>query len=136
MDMKYIAISNANKRQLRANHGVSVVAVWKALNFKSDSARSQAIRKEALEQMGGRVIIEMDITDGYQPNCQTVFEHDSNGVSAVRSTFTNGVEVLLDCLEDSATLTMNGAEIQRYWNVGGMYAKVLFEAEQLASHQS
>lgn len=134
--MKYINVSDDSKKQLARIFDVTRVAVWKALNFKSDSELSQKIRNVALTQMGGRVIRELDITDGYMPNCQTEFEHDVNGVKTVCSTFSNGVKVLLDCYSDCATVTMNGKEVQKYWNVGGMYAKVLFEAEQLASHQS
>ncbi len=132
MDQKYIKVTNENKRELREIYNVSGVAIWKALNFKSDSELSQKVRNTALCVMNGRVIVEMDVTDGYMPNCQTVFEHDTNGVSAVRSTFSNGVQVVLDCIKDSATITMNDKEIYRYWNVGGAYAKVLFEAEQLS----
>lgn len=134
--MKYINVSDDSKKQLARIFDVTRVAVWKALNFKSDSELSQKIRNVALTQMGGRVIRELDITDGYMPNCQTAFEHDANGVKSVCSTFSNGVQVVLDCYNDCATVTMNGEEVQKYWNVGGMYAKVLFEAEQLASHQS
>ena len=134
--MKYINVSNDSKKQLARIFNVARKTVWQALNFKSDSEISQKIRFVALSQMEGRVIRELDITDGYMPNCQTTFEHDANGVKSVCSTFSNGVQVMLDCYNDCATLTMNGEEVQKYWNVGGMYAKVLFEAEQLASHQS
>lgn len=132
--MKYINVSNESKKKLMRIFGVSVVAVWKALNFKSDSDLSRKIRNVALQQMGGRVIRELDITEGWSPNCETEFHHTDGKVERVISTFSNNVQVVLDCYKDSATITMNGAEVRRYWNVGSIgWGNVLYTAEQLSN---
>lgn len=133
MDMKFIEVSNAAKMELMKIFGVTRQAVWMALSFKSDSAQAQKIRNVALRQKGGRVMIMMDITDGYMPNCQVVFDRDANGVTAVHYTFPNNVAVDFDCRQDVATITMNEQEIRRYWNVGSAEAAVLFDAEQLSN---
>lgn len=73
--MKYISVSNENKKKLARIFDVTKVAVWKALNFRSDSELSQKIRNVALREMNGRVIRELDITEGWSPNCETEFQH-------------------------------------------------------------
>ena len=106
--------------------------IWQALNYKSDSELSQRIRNVAIRQKGGRVMREYDVTEGWQPNCQTEFEHDECGVRRVFSTFSNNVRVVFDCLGNSAVITMNGEVIRKYWNVEA-WESVLFDAEQLSN---
>lgn len=130
--MKYISVTNENKKKLARIFDVTTVAVWKALNFRSDSELSQKIRNVALREMNGRVIRELDITE-WQPNCQTEFVHEGGEVKTIISTFSNNVQVVLDCYKDMATITMNGEEVRRYWNVGGPgWGNVLYAAEQLS----
>jgi hypothetical protein len=130
--MKYISVSNENKKKLARIFDVSRVAVWKALNFRSDSELSQKIRNVAMREMNGRVIRELDIT-GWQPNCQTEFVHEGGEVKTIISTFSNDVRVVLDCYSNSATITMNGEEVRRYWNAGGPgWGNILYAAEQLS----
>ena len=129
----YISVTNENKKKLARIFDVTKVAVWKALNFRSDSELSQKIRNVALREMNGRVIRELDITDGWCPNCETEFQHADGKVERVVSTFSNNVQVVLDCYKDMATITMNGEEVRRYWNVGGTgWGNVLYVAEQLS----
>ena len=131
--MEYIYVTNEARKELERIFGVTRQAVYLALNFKSDSETSKKIRNAALHQKGGRVIRELDITDGWIPNCQTDFERDNNGVSKIISTFSNNVQVVLDCYNNTATITMNGEEVRRYWNAGGPgWGNVLFTAEQLS----
>lgn len=131
--MKYISVSNENKKKLARIFDVTKVAVWKALNFRSDSELSQKIRNVALREMNGRVIRELDITEGWSPNCQTEFVHEGGEVKTIISTFSNDVQVVLDCHREMATITMNGEEVRRYWNVGGPgWGNVLYAAEQLS----
>lgn len=130
--MKYISVTNENKKKLARIFDVTKVAVWKALNFRSDSELSQKIRNVAMREMNGRVIRELDITE-WQPNCQTEFIHEDGVVKTIISTFSNDVQVVLDCYKDMATITMNGEEVRRYWNVGGPgWGNVLYAAEQLS----
>lgn len=131
--MKYISVTNENKKKLARIFDVTTVAVWKALNFRSDSELSQKIRNVALREMNGRVIRELDISDGWSPNCETKFVHEGGEVKTIISTFSNDVRVVLDCYSNSATITMNGEEVRRYWNVGGSgWGNVLYAAEQLS----
>lgn len=133
MEVKYISVTNEAKKKLAQIFDVTNVAIWKALNFKSDSELSQKIRNVALQQMGGRVIRELDITNGWVPNCETIFDHDKSGVSKVVSTFSNDVQVVLDCHQNTATITQRGEEVRRYWNVAGSgWGNALFAAEQLS----
>ena len=133
MEVKYISVTNEAKRKLAQIFDVTNVAIWKALNFKSDSELSQKIRNVALRQMDGRVIRELDITNGWVPNCETTFDHDKEGVRRVISTFSNDVQVVLDCHQNTATITQRGEELRRYWNVVGTgWGNALFAAEQLS----
>lgn len=131
--MEYILVSNDDKKTLERIFDVTRQAVYLALNYKSDSELSQKIRNVALRQMGGRVIRELDITNGWVPNCETTFDHDKEGVRRVISTFSNDVQVVLDCHQNTATITQRGEELRRYWNVVGTgWGNALFAAEQLS----
>ena len=129
---QYINVSDEAKRELALIFDVTPQMVWQALNYKSDSNLAQKIRNVAIRQKGGRVMREYDVTEGWQPNCQTEFEHDENGVKKVISTFSNSVKVVFDCLENSAVITMNGETIRKYWYVNA-WESVLFDAEQLSN---
>lgn len=130
--MKYISVTNENKKKLARIFDVTKVAVWKALNFRSDSELSQKIRNVAMREMGGRVMRELDITD-WQPNCQTSFVHEDGRVTQVVSTFSNDVQVIIDGINESATITMNNEEVRRFWNVtASNWCNVLYLAEQLS----
>lgn len=130
--MKYISVTNENKKKLARIFDVTKVAVWKALNFRSDSELSQKIRNVAMREMDGRVIRELDITD-WQPNCQTSFVHEDGRVTQVISTFSNDVQVVIDGIAESATITMNNEEVRRFWNVtASNWCNVLYLAEQLS----
>lgn len=130
--MRYISVTNENKKKLARIFDVTKVAVWKALNFRSDSELSQKIRNVAMREMGGRVMRELDITD-WQPNCQTSFVHEDGRVTQVVSTFSNDVQVIIDGINESATITMNNEEVRRFWNVtASNWCNVLYLAEQLS----
>lgn len=130
--MKYIKLSNDQKGSLRKAFNVSQVCIWKALCYKSDSGLSEKIRSAALE-MGGRVIHELDVTDGFMPNCCTDFEHGSDGVRRLVMSYPNGIRLEIDAAAGCATLIVDGEAVRRYWNVtaDNLYT-VAFEAQQLS----
>ena len=131
--MKYINISDDNRKKLEEIFDVTRQAVYLALYYKSDSETSQKIRNVAVREMGGRIIQELDITSGWQPNCETVFEHSQSGVSKIISTFSNNVQVVLDCHENTAGITRGDEELRRYWKVrGSAWGNILYAAEQLS----
>ena len=72
--MKYITLPIEQRKDLERRFSVTRVCVWLALCYKRDSDLCRRIREAALE-MGGRIIRELDITDGFMPNCRTDFEH-------------------------------------------------------------
>lgn len=130
--MKYINVTSEAKAKLGRIFDVTPKAIYNALYFRSDSETSKKIRYVAISQYGGRIISELDVTD-WQPNCQTEFEHDKNGVKSVVSTFSNNVKVIMNCLENTAIITMNDQEIRRYWNVTTEgWGNILHTAEQMS----
>lgn len=130
--MKYIKLSNDQKGSLRKAFNVSQVCIWKALCYKSDSDLSEKIRSAALE-MGGRVIHELDVTDGFMPNCRTDFIQNAGNIIAVVFTYSNGVRVNVDCTNNSARLLIDNKPERQYWNVtlDNLY-NVVFEAQLLS----
>ena len=88
--MKYIELSTAKKARIRRALGVSRVTLWSALTFQTQSALAEKIRRMAMQD-GGRVMSEVDVTNGFMPNCETDFEHDAGGVRRIIQTFSNGV---------------------------------------------
>lgn len=130
--MKYILVTNDEKKMLERIFDVTRQTVYNALYYKSDSEISRKIRNVALTQYGGRIIRVMDVTN-WQPNCETRFEHDQEGVKRVISTFSNDVRLVLDCHNDTAVITKGEKEIRRYWNVTSVgWGNVLLAAEQMA----
>lgn len=130
--MKYILVTNDEKKMLERIFDVTRQTVYNALYYKSDSEISRKIRNVALTQYGGRIIRVMDVTN-WQPNCETRFEHGQEGVKRVISTFSNDVRLVLDCHNDTAVITKGKEEIRRYWNVTSVgWGNVLLAAEQMA----
>lgn len=131
--MKYIKLSNPQKGCLRKLFNVSQVCIWKALYYKTNSDLSEKIRSAALE-MGGRVIHELDVTDGFMPNCRIEFDRYSDGILSVIMTYANGVQLeVLDGANSCALLSINGKPKRQYWNVtlDNLY-NVAFEAQELS----
>ena len=81
--MKYIELSTSKKARICRALGVSRVTLWSALTFQTQSQLAEKIRRMAV-QNGGRVMIKLDVTEGFMPNCngsfkpsRTVFEWSS-----------------------------------------------------------
>ena len=104
--MKYIELSTAKKARIRRALGVSRVTLWSALTFQTQSALAEKIRRMALQD-GGRVMSEVDVTNGFMPNCETDFEHDASGVRRIIQTFSNGVRVEFDNATSTADISRN-----------------------------
>lgn len=129
--MKYIDLNIEDKKRLEKMFETTRMGIWRALCFKSNSEQSQKIRKVALE-MGGRLIHELDVTDGFMPNCQTVINiGEGDRVTGMTLRYPNDVRVESD--DNSATLFVGGKAERRYWNVtlGNLY-KVALEAQLLS----
>lgn len=102
--MKYIELPTAKKARIRRALGVSRVTLWSALTFQTQSALAEKIRRMALQD-GGRVMSEVDVTNGFMPNCETDFEHDASGVRRIIQTFSNGVRVEFDNATSTADIS-------------------------------
>ena len=68
---KPMLTDNETKTFLMKVFGCSRQAVWQALNFKRDSDQARRIRQLALKRCG-------KLTDGYVPDCDTVFNECEN----------------------------------------------------------
>lgn len=73
--MKYIELSTSKKARICRALGVSRVTLWSALTFQTQSQLAEKIRRMAV-QNGGRVMIKLDVTEGFMPNCEIDFVHD------------------------------------------------------------
>ena len=69
--MKYIELSTSKKARICRALGVSRVTLWSALTFQTQSTLAEKIRRMAV-QNGGRVMIKLDVTEGFMPNCEMV----------------------------------------------------------------
>lgn len=74
--MKYIELSTSKKARICRALGVSRVTLWSALTFQTQSQLAEKIRRMAV-QNGGRVMIKLDVTEGFMPNCEIDFVHVS-----------------------------------------------------------
>ena len=86
--MKYIELSTSKKARICRALGVSRVTLWSALTFQTQSQLAEKIRRMAV-QNGGRVMIKLDVTEGFMPNCEIDFVHDIGGVQDRKSTRLN-----------------------------------------------
>lgn len=75
--MKYIELSTSKKARICRALGVSRVTLWSALTFQTQSQLAEKIRRMAV-QNGGRVMIKLDVTEGFMPNCEIDFVHDTS----------------------------------------------------------
>lgn len=129
--MKYIELPTAKKARIRRALGVSRVTLWSALTFQTQSALAEKIRRMALQD-GGRVISEVDVTNGFMPNCETDFEHDASGVRRIIQTFSNGVRVEFDNATSTADINRNGRPVKTFSDVKIRdWGNIVFEAQSL-----
>lgn len=129
--MKYIELPTAKKARIRRALGVSRVTLWSALTFQTQSALAEKIRRMALQD-GGRVMSEVDVTNGFMPNCETDFEHDACGVRRIIQTFSNGVRVEFDNATSTADISRNGCSVKTFSDVKICdWGNIVFEAQSL-----
>lgn len=131
--MRYIELPAAKKARIRRALGVSRVTLWSALTFQTQSALAEKIRRMALQD-GGRVISEVDVTNGFMPNCETDFEHDADGVRRIIQTFSNGVRVEFDNATCMADISRNGRSVKTFSDIKIRdWGNIVFEAQSLAN---
>lgn len=129
--MKYIELPTTKKARIRRALGVSRVTLWSALTYQTQSALAEKIRRMALQD-GGRVISEVDVTNGFMPNCETDFEHDADGVRRIIQTFSNGVRVEFDNATCTADISRNGRPVKTFSDVKIRdWGNIVFEAQSL-----
>lgn len=101
---KQILTDNETKAFLMKAFGCSRQAVWQALNFKRDSDQARRIRQLALKR-GGK------LTDGYVPECDTVFNECEN---TMECTFGPRVKIVYDRETEETQVLVDGQLKDRY----------------------
>ena len=130
--MKYIELSTSKKARICRALGVSRVTLWSALTFQTQSQLAEKIRRMAV-QNGGRVMIKLDVTEGFMPNCETSFVHGEDGrVQRIVQTFSNGVRVEFDNDTCMADISRNGRSVKTFSDVKIRdWGNIVFEAQSL-----
>jgi hypothetical protein len=95
---KQILTDNETKTFLMKAFGCSRQAVWQALNFKRDSDQARKIRQLALKR-GGK------LTDGYVPDCDTVFNECEN---KMEQAFGARVKIVYDRVTEETQVFVDG----------------------------
>ncbi len=130
--MKYIELPAGKKARICRALGVSRVTLWSALTFQTQSALAEKIRRMALQD-GGRVMREVDVTNGFIPNCETDFEHGNDGVRRIIQTFPNGVRLVFDNDACTATILYDEKPVKNYEQVVIRdWDNIVFEAQSLS----
>ena len=104
---KRIAVTKENREFLLKTFGISKVALWKALTYKSDSMLSRRVRKLA-EERGGVQLLEVE---EYDPTTL----HDADGW--MRQYFGNGAMIEFNKEDGHANVHMRGELVQSYKDV-------------------
>lgn len=129
--MKYIELSTSKKDRICRALGVSRVTLWSALTFQTQSTLAEKIRRMAV-QNGGRVMIKLDVTEGFMPNCEIDFVHDIGGVQRIIQTFSNGVRVEFDNATCTASISRDGRAVKMFSDVKVRdWGNIVFEAQSL-----
>ena len=124
---KYIDAPIGIRRSVAEAYNLSMVGVWKILNFRSDSKRAQEIRKYVLEN-GGKIV------DGsFMPNCRNVHNPDGTLIQD----FGFGISLLIDfksgsiaeCHDDRVVEVHHNVTIQSW---GDLQMEAQGRAEQVA----
>lgn len=130
--IRYIELPAGKKARICRVLGVSRVTLWAALNFQTQSALADKIRRMALQD-GGRVISEVDVTNGFMPNCQTEYIHGRGTVLGIIQTFPNDVRVEFDNNACTAEISRAGRTVKTFSDVKMRdWTNIVFEAQSLA----
>lgn len=121
---KQILTDNETKTFLMKVFKCSRQAVWQALNFKCDSDQARRIRQLALKR-GGK------LTDGYVPECDTVFNECEN---TVECTFGPRVKIVYDRGTEETQVLVDGQLKDRYQGLDiPEFMQLQNEVEQMAA---
>lgn len=121
---KQILTDNETKTFLMKVFKCSRQAVWQALNFKRDSDQARRIRQLALKR-GGK------LTDGYVPECDTVFNECEN---TVECTFGPRVKIVYDRGTEETQVLVDGQFKDRYQGLDiPEFMQLQNEVEQMAA---
>lgn len=121
---KQILTDNETKAFLMKAFKCSRQAVWQALNFKRDSDQARRIRQLALKR-GGK------LTDGYVPECNTVFNECEN---TMECTFGPRVKIVYDRGTEETQVLVDGQLKDRYQGLDiPEFMQLQNEVEQMAA---
>ena len=119
----YIRISEPLREELIERFQTNRTSVYRALNYMSNSARSEAIRKHAMAN-GGFVVHE-----SFTPECST--EHVKDMMT---HKFANGIEVTINLSNSHAEVRQNGAVIREedHLTLHG-WSNLLYDAQMISA---
>lgn len=121
---KQILTDNETKTFLMKAFKCSRQAVWQALNFKRDSDQARRIRQLALKR-GGK------LTDGYVPECDTVFNECEH---TMECTFGPRVKIVYDRETEETQVLVDGQLKDRYQGLDiPEFMQLQNEVEQMAA---
>lgn len=117
---KQVMVTPAVKKYLEKKYDCTTQAVWKALNFISNSDQAQRIRVEAYKR-GGKLV------EDYVPNCET--SHDTaNGIITQR--FSDRIQVKIDRNNGDVTVIVDGKTREVYHNLTvAEYSRLQYQLE-------
>lgn len=118
----YIKVEADLRDKICAAYSVSLVQVWRALNFLRNSEQAKDIRQFALAG-GGQYVQEH-----FCPNCES--QHTAD---AIIQTFPCGVSVRISKVDSSATLIVDGSVEESYEAISaGSWANLLAHAQEIS----
>lgn len=121
---KQILTDNETKVFLMKAFKCSRQAVWQALNFKRDSDQARRIRQLALKR-GGK------LTDGYVPECDTVFNECER---TMECTFGPRVKIVYDRKTKETQVFVDEQLKDSYKGLDiPDFMQLQYEAEQMAA---
>ena len=103
----YIKVDTSLRRDLMRMFSLSRKGVWMALNGVINSDKANQLRRYALAN-GGQTVREE-----FVPSCKTI--HDEDG--GFTQEFAGGVSVRVDTTNSTATIVIEGQEVEHFDNV-------------------
>lgn len=118
----FIKVTDGLRNEIVRKFKFSKVSVWSALNYLTNSAKAESVRRYALEHGGS--IVEQD----FIPNCRT--EHTEEEMI---QTFAGGIQVRMSKKNSDVRLLQDGAVQETYKGVNLQgWGNLLSHAQELS----
>ena len=119
----YIRISEPLREELIEQFQTNRTSVYRALNYMSNSARSEAIRRFALGNGG------YEVSENFTPACSTEHSH-----GAMTHKFANGISVFINLTNSHAEIRRNDEVIreEEHLTLQG-WGNLLYDAQMISA---